>query len=217
MGGLESKAPALKDVLLPYVVDATREFQTHTVLLLGLVALVGVPGVWLVVQALLRSARPGRHPIAKALRRFGKPAEVAAAIERERGENEPGQLGPVELAGRWLLCRSLGKGFQVFRLDDLVWVHKAVITVNGVPNYWAKLYDRDGVHFAVRADQKKIDALLGLLVQSVPWVLAGYAPELERAWQSNPQGIVAAVEQRRMEYEQGASEPPAPEAPPPIG
>jgi hypothetical protein len=207
------RAPGRKEVL-PYVVDANQG-----VFYMGAVAelvLLLVPlglGGWLVVRALRRTWRPERHPIARALARFGTPREVADAIEQETGAVQRLRVGPVEFRGRWLLCRALGQGYKVFCLDDLVWVYKLIMRINGVPHYWARLFDRHGESFQVRSSENRVNAILSGVAVQAPWLITGYGEALEQAWKSNPASLIGAVEQRRQKFfrEQGPPAEPPPE------
>jgi hypothetical protein len=42
---------------------------------------------------------------------------------------------------------------------------------------------------------------LTALAHRTPWLLAGYSPEIENLWKRDPSAVVAAVDQRRREFE----------------
>jgi hypothetical protein len=196
---LVEKAPGLKAVLLPYVVDtSTRHFHFWAVTGLLAVAVLLGTGLSLIVRALRRTVRPERHPLAQALERFGPSHEVAAAIGQEARVGPVLRVGPVDFVGRWVIC-SAPKGYKVFRLDDLVWVHKLVVRGQGT-QYWAKLFDRHGVSFEVCGKEGKIDGILAAVAAQAPWLIAGYDPRLEQLWKEDPAGLVGYVEQRRQAH-----------------
>ena len=72
---------------------------------------------------------------------------------------------------------------------------RAFITVN--KTYDAVVCDRDGAQLSIRAPEAEVDRLLAVLTRRVPWVLAGWSEELERAWRTHRAEVVAAVDARR--------------------
>ena len=59
------------------------------------------------------------------------------------------------------------------------------------------MYDRYGRPLSMQARQKKIDAILNLLVERAPWAVFGYSDELNHTLKTNWRGFVAAVDERR--------------------
>lgn len=51
----------------------------------------------------------------------------------------------------------------------------------------------------VQAKEDLINQMLSAVVQRAPWALAGHSAEIEQAWKSNRQSVIAAVEQRRQQ------------------
>ncbi len=198
---LEADVPGLRGAFLPYVMNAQpRQFVSGVISWMIPLGLVFGLGLWMAGKGVVRTIWPSRHPIARALGRFGPPGEIAAAIEEEVGARGVLSVGSVDFLGRWLLCRAPFRGFQVFRIDDLVWAHKSVVRVNGVPHFWAKLHDRDRKSFSVQSSEQKIDALLTAILTQAPWVIAGYDARLEETWKTNPAELIEAVGQRRAQY-----------------
>jgi hypothetical protein len=209
---LIKQVPDFEKTLLPVVLDANKaKFYMEAI---GLLVLPLVPlafGIWLTLRALRRAWQPDRHPIARALVRFGTPHEVAESIEQEGGPLL--RVGPVEFHGCWLLCRTLGQGCKVFRVEDLVWVYKLIMRINGVPGYWAKLYDRHGESFQVGDSEKRVDAILIGVAGLAPWLIAGYDSMLEEHWKNNPANLIEAVEERKRRYLEAQNQPAEPSSP----
>jgi hypothetical protein len=189
-------------LFLPVQVDGTVDTTRGLVVGLFFLALFLAPGLALVLLGLRRSRRPDTHPLARALRRFGPPAEIANAID---GADRHLRLGPVEFAGDWLLCDSSGSGYTVFRANDLVWVHKLIETVNGRPLHRLKLYDRLGVRYEGRGSEDKIEATVAAVTQRLPWLVVGWDERVAKQWKDDPASLVPRVEERKQELEARAA------------
>jgi hypothetical protein len=59
------------------------------------------------------------------------------------------------------------------------------------------MYDRYGKPPSIQAGQKKVDAILNLLVERAPWAIFGYSDELNQTLRTNWGGFVAAVDAKR--------------------
>jgi hypothetical protein len=186
-------------LILPFCLDGTVD--TRRGVIVGLFFLIAflVPGLVLTARGLRQLRRPETHPLARALQRFGPPAEVANTI---CWPGEPLRLGPIEFAGDWLVCTSPRAGLTVFRCADLVWVHKLVLTVNRTPLHRLKLYDRLGVLFEGRGRADLIELAVAAITQRLPWLVIGWDERVEKQWQDDPASLVARVEEQRKEWEQ---------------
>ena len=160
------------------------------------------PGLVLTALGVRRLLRPDTHPLARALRRFGPPAEVANAIA---AADPPQRRGPVELVGDWLLCESPRTGYTVFRANDLVWVHKMVETAGGRPLHRVKLYDRLGMGFEGRGSEEEIEATVAAVTQRLPWLVVGWDERVAQQWRDDPASLVPRVEEQRREWEERVS------------
>jgi hypothetical protein len=185
--------PAL---FLPFCVDCTQDTRRALVVSLFFLAVFLVPGLVLTVLGLRRLLRPETQSLARALQRFGPPAEVADAIDHS---GQPLRLGPVEFAGDWLVCNSPASGCVVFRTEDLVWIHKLVVTLNRTPLHRLKLYDRLGVRFEGSGKQDTIDLALAAITERTPWLIVGWDERVEMQWKDDPASLVPRVEERREE------------------
>jgi hypothetical protein len=88
------------------------------------------------------------------------------------------------------------------RVDDLIWIYKLVLRINGAPTYHLKMYDRHGCEVSVSMKDQFVDAALSALVALAPWLLAGYDAKLEDLWKRKRQMMIDAVEQRRKDHQQ---------------
>ena len=164
--------PPLAGEFLPFSVDTTRKMTVS--LWLRFVVLLPLPlwAGWIFAFAIRRWLDPSRHPIARALARFGRPAEMAARIEEEAGGAAPIRIGPVEVLGNWMLCQDFPARWRIFRLDELVYAEKHILVWNFFFVYrWVSLKDRTGVEFSVSAGEAGIEQILAFLSSQARWVV----------------------------------------------
>jgi hypothetical protein len=160
------------------------------------IALFLAPGIFWTGLGMWRLLRPQSHPLARALQRFGRPAEVADAIGQS---GQPVRVGPVEIAGDWLVCRSRQSGVVVFRNDDLVWIHKLLETVNRRSLHRVKIYDRNGMRFVGAGSADEIDAVVAAITERLPWLVVGWDERVDKQWKEDPASLVPRVAERREE------------------
>jgi len=194
---LEKEKPGSKSVLMPYIVDAQPEnFRVNVIMGLVFVGILAAVGLGLAAWAVWRMGNPARHRLARSLQRFGIPHEVADTIAAETASAQPFRIGGITLLGRWADC-----GSNIVRLDDLIWIHKLVVRINGAPTYHIKMYDRHGFQVSVAMKDKHVDAVLTALFKLAPWVLTGYDAKLEDFWKRKRQVMIDAVDERRKEHQ----------------
>ena len=184
------------------MLDATG-FRTPGWIGLAICLPLYVLGIWNVTKALRRMARPERHPIGRALARFGKPTEIAAAIDAEIKEDGRVPVGRATLTRSWFL-RPSTFGMDVIHASELVWIYKKVTkhSTNGIPTgttFTTVIHTRYGGAVEVAGNERLTECLLQELHQRAPWVLAGFDQQLAGFWKSDPGGVVAAVDDRRRQ------------------
>jgi hypothetical protein len=190
---LEQDQPGFKEsgTMPMFVLDAERNFRVPGYLM-TLALLVGLGlGLWNIVKALRRISEPGQHPALEQLRRYGPPQEVAMAISADLGGAPPVKLGRVTLGNRWLTYESMF-GVQTVPLGALVWIYHKVQKI-----HMAVLVMEQGKPLEIPLKQQEAQALLTEIARRVPWVIAGYSPEIEKIWRSSPGQLVQAVAERR--------------------
>ena len=166
--------------------------------------------LFLLQRGWARRARPATHPIWKRLAQLGEARALAAQLDMEaRGSDALRFRGGATLTRSWLVRERLF-GFDLVPLDRVVWIHKKVtaqkqyfITVG--KHYEAVVSDRDGRQLSIRTKEPEVDRLLAALAERVPWVLAGWTEELERAWAKGRAELIAAVDARREERRRGSA------------
>jgi hypothetical protein len=198
---LERDAPQLEGAFLPYMLN-TSNFRSGGYLALGLgIPLFGVC-VFGMIRAITRSRNPLKHPIMRALGRFGSPAEIASQLDAELLTDHP-KVDQLHLTPNWLVQAS-SSSLTATRIEDIVWAYKQVTQrrVNGVPagkSYAAQIWDRHGVCIAVAGSEAFVNQAIESAARRAPWMLAGYNTDLEKAWKSNRAAVLATVDQRRAQ------------------
>jgi hypothetical protein len=170
---------------------------------------IGLPlcsfGIWNISRALRRIGRLENHPIARSLRTYGDPADVAAHIEREvREDASTFQVGRLLLTRSWILQGST-YGLRVVHINDVIWIHKKVTKVlaNGIipidTMRSAMICTRDGNALEVGESDRTTDRLLVEVERRAPWVVAGFSHEMAALYEKDRTRLAAAVDERRHE------------------
>jgi len=204
---IEQDSPKLRGAFLPYMLN-TAGFRDGGYLALAMgIALFGVC-VFGIVRAIRRIRNPLKHPIMRALGRFGSPADIAGQIDAELLVDHP-KIDQLHLTPNWLVQAS-SSSLTATRIDDIVWAYKQVTQrrVNGVPagkSYTAQIWDRHGVCITVAGSETFVNQAIESAARRAPWMLAGYNTDLEKAWKSNRAAVLATVDQRRAQVAAQAS------------
>jgi len=143
------------------------------------------------------------HPAVTRARAWGDIALISAEVERER------EMAVIVKRGGWTLTQSyavknMWLSFDLFRLDNLVWVYKKAVKrrVNFIipagTTYSAALNFSDG-QADVGGSQKKVEELLALASQRAPWAVKGYTDDLAKFWKSSRSSFVVEVMKRKSE------------------
>jgi hypothetical protein len=189
-------------LFLRALLDGTIDSARGLVVAVLFTGLFLVPGLILIAVGLRRLRRPENHPLARALRRFGTPAEVANAIAPA---DPPLRRGPIEFVGDWLLCESPRTGYTVFRAGDLVWVHRLIETVGNRPLHRVKLYDRLGMRFEGRGNEQEIEAAVATVTERLPWLVVGWDERVAQQWRDDPASLVPRVEEQKQAWQERTS------------
>ena len=110
--------------------------------------------------------------------------------------------GKLRFTRSWLL---LARAFSLdaMRPDDIVWIYKQVTQhrTNGVPTgktYAVFVWDRHGVIIEIGGKEQGVEEMLRAIYERSPWCIVGFSPDIQRIWNSDRQGFVASVDQRRL-------------------
>lgn len=198
---LYSDDPSLREDMLPFMLDNREMGDVIAGMFFNGLGLLGAVG--LVGYTLWRMQDSKRHPIMKALKRFGEPETVVREIEGEMAMSSQPVTKHVKVTRHWLMYHQ-GGILRIVKLDDLVWMYQKVTQrrVNGVPagkTYEAILYDKHGKLTTVQGKQQDIEATLSAVYQRAPWVITGYSAELDKAWRKDRASMISAVDARRTQ------------------
>ncbi len=198
---IEQDAPELRGAFLPYMLN-TSSFRGGGYLGLGLGILLFGISIFGIVRAIMRSRNPLKHPIMRALGRFGTPTTIAEQIDAELLADHA-KVDQLHLTPNWLV-QATSSSLTATRIDDIVWAYKQVTQrrVNGVPagkSYAAQIWDRHGVCITIAGSEAFVNQAIESAARRAPWMLAGYNTELEKAWKSNRAAVLESVDQRRAQ------------------
>lgn len=213
-GELELMPFDLKSDLFPPGTDPTEEAVVYPLLLDATYRESGYAGAFwvLLAEALFgffawrswrRLSGQVEHPAVTRAKAWGDLAVTSAEVEREL------EMAVKTKRGGWILTQNYAVknarlSFDLFRMDNLVWVYKRGIKrrVNFIipagTTYAAALNFSDG-HAEVVGSQKKVDELLVLASERAPWVVKGYTDDLAKFYKSSRNSFVAEVMKRKSE------------------
>ncbi len=141
------------------------------------------------------------YPCILRARAWGDLAVISAEVEREL------EMAVKAKGGGWTLTqnyavKSIRFSFDLYRLDNLVWVykkatkHRVNFIIPAGTTYTAQLNFSDG-QAEITGKQKKVDELLGLASERAPWAVKGFTDDLATFWKSSRPEFVAEVMKRK--------------------
>jgi hypothetical protein len=191
---------ALEAQFHPFYLD-TASFRFEGYVALG----AGVVFLGLLVfyggRAWKRLQRVETVPVVRRVASWGDPVAISAEIARE-------YVDPVfrdfstRITDHYVVVNQL-LYFDVFRLQDLLWVYKRVTkkSFNFIPvgkSYEAVLNWR--YHDAtVKGNERDVENMLQEVSRRVPWAMVGYSEELEQHYTRTPDAFRQAVETRKQD------------------
>lgn len=195
----------LKDRVIPAMLDV-NDFTTWGYVGFAFVAGFFLLGSWNLMNAIKRMTDHDKHPIWKALSRFGNAKTIASEINQEVTTDGVFKLGPAMITKNWLFANWMFEG-RPTPLKNLVWFykHKTQHYVWFIPtfathavHYWSDEKKKCEVQMG---SEKKCDELVMMLAQKAPWCYAGYSDELNACWNKQKDEMIAQVkaEQNKME------------------
>jgi hypothetical protein len=143
------------------------------------------------------------HPAVIRAKAWGDIAVTSAEVERELEM-------AVKTRGRgWTLTQNYAVknarlSFDLFRLDNLVWMYKKAIKrrvyffIPAGTTYVAELNFSDG-HAGLVGKQNKVDEFLSVASARAPWAVKGHSDDLEKFYKSAHNSFVAEVMKRKSE------------------
>lgn len=213
---------AAQKPLLPIMIDATG-FRLPGYIGLAIAMPLALLNFWNIVKGVSRLGNLEKHPLARTLKKYGEPGEVAERIQAEYDSDDRVDIGPATFTRSWMI-RPKTFGVDAVFLGDAVWTYKSVTQHyhNGIPTgktYASSICDIHGGQVAVQLKNEAMcDQFVAAVLERVPWVLAGFDKGLEELWKKNKSAVYEIAEQRRknlMEELRRQREAP-PDSEPPI-
>jgi len=196
---VEREVPEIAGAFLPVMLD-TSNFRMAAYIGLGIGALLGLAALVGVGLAIQRFLNPYAHPAIKALERFGLAQDMVSEIEAEMGVAHELVGKKIHFTRGWFI--SALTGLEAMRYRDVMWGYKQITQhrTYGVPTgktYAALVRDRFGKDITLTGKEAEIELVLQQLMKSAPAAIIGYSDDLNRAWNKDRAGFIAAVEKRR--------------------
>ena len=166
--------------------------------------IIGLPllalALWNCLKAMRRISEIQLSPVWKHLAVYGNAEQLSQQIEAELQPAVIRKYGKLQIAQQWMVRRKTFSTW-VSPIGDLVWVYKKVTkhSVNFIPTgktYSVVLVGRHRQRIEEQMKEKAVNEMLADLAARVPWVLFGFTKDLEKAWQKDPAGVIAAVDTR---------------------
>jgi hypothetical protein len=143
------------------------------------------------------------HPAVKRARGWGDLALTSAEVEREMETAVKAKVSSWTLTQNYAVKQEM-LSFDLQRLDNLVWAYKKVVKrrmYGFIPMgtiHAAELIFTDG-KVEITGKQKKVDELLALTSQRVPWAINGYTSDLAKFYKDSRNSFEAEVAKRKSE------------------
>jgi hypothetical protein len=185
-----AKNPALKDQVLPVMLNAAAAFNLFGYIFFAIATPIFALCMFNIARALFLR-KTSLHPVTRSLARHGDPFETGQAIDAEMAEDSALKLGKAFVTQNWLL---LPTAFRLIacRLDDIVWAYPVVMSGANV----ATFAFRDGRMVGVPL-HRNTPELLAHVYRRVPWAETGWDKERATKWQRWRAEFIAEVEARR--------------------
>jgi len=185
--------------VLPFTLNAADyRSNGYTMLIIGLpvVAL----ALWNCLKGMRRISEIQTSPVWKHLASYGNAEQLSQQIEAELQPAMIRKYGKLQIAQQWMVRRKTFTTW-VSPIADLMWVYKKVTkhSVNFIPTgktYSVVLVGRHRQRIEEQMKEKAVNEMLADLAARVPWILFGFTKDLEKAWQKDPSGVIAAVDSR---------------------
>lgn len=197
---LVKQYPNASQAFMPVMLDATS-FRSDGYIGLAICIPLTVLALWNIRKVIRRRTAPETNPIVQAASRYGALVDMTKHVDAELRGNTA-KFGKASVTTFWVFLPSTF-GLGMCHIPDLIWAYKKVTTRRRNSQYMGTthdviMYDRyTTVPLQMRADQKRTDAMLSVLMERAPWAIFGYSDEVDKNRQTNWAGMVAAVDAKR--------------------
>ncbi|MCL4249071.1 MAG: hypothetical protein KJ065_13070 [Anaerolineae bacterium] len=171
--------PGLRGKFAPFMLDTEDTETQRREILAGLAALVisGVISLILLGRTLKRITDNTRHPIMRALARYGDPEAIAREIDTEMVISRAPAGNHASVSAHWLVYHK-GGTFHAARLRDITQAYRQVKhnRIEGTTSYRAHVADGHGHRFTIKAEYEDVEALLQTIAERAPWAIHDSTP-----------------------------------------
>jgi hypothetical protein len=210
---LATEDPDVASAILPFTLNAADyRSDGYVMLMIGLPLL--ALALWNCLKAMRRISEIQLSPVWKHLAVYGNAEQLSQQIEAELQPAVIRKYGKLQIAQQWMVRRKTFSTW-VSPIADLVWVYKKVTkhSVNFIPTgktYSVVLVGRHRQRIEEQMKEKVVNEMLADLTTRVPWAFFGFTQDLEKAWQKDPAGVIAAVDSRYQQQNNRAAAAGAP-------
>jgi hypothetical protein len=200
------KQPELRNSFLPYMIDARSDYSkwAYIWIAVGLVLTTVFAGIFMSVRN--RFGDIEQSSSLKPLSNYGSPKEVAAMIDSEITGNHE-KVGSIYILPTWIIRKRIFT-IDIQHIEEIVWVYRKTTkhSVNLIPTgktHEVVLHDTQGKQTTLNGsflNEKKTNNLIESIYKRIPWVVAGYDDDLLKTWNSDTNGFIKAVAERRNSY-----------------
>jgi hypothetical protein len=201
--GVYSDVPDLRGEFLPFMLDTHTDFRMMGFIGLGAITVLLLVAVFLLYRLLRRIQDPTQHPVMAGFKRYGQNRERAMEHFQREMDSEHLTVGKLHLTKNWL-AQVGSSSLQTMLLKDIVWMYRKTTQhrTNGIPTgktHSAIFHDRYGTTVEVKAKEKVVNEMLTEAAARSPHAFMGFDKQLEKAWKSQRETMVQAVEMRRAQ------------------
>ncbi len=192
--------PDVQKATLPVLLDATGSYGDDLIMGYVVIGALVLSGLWALIQSKRRAEMPERHPLCKALSKYGPLYTVVPEIDREF-DVARSTIGGATFTVNWIISCGLGKSL-VMRRDEIIWVYKKRTkhSVNFIPtgtSYGLIVRDTRGNLLEISESEQSVNSYLSSLAEQTPWVIFGYDGKLEKLYKKRREAFVASVSERK--------------------
>jgi hypothetical protein len=196
----------LQAATLPVMLDATADYGDDLILGYIVIGILVMSGLWAVVKSKRREEMPGRHPLCKALLKYGPLYTLVPEIDAEFAVVNS-TFGGATFTRNWVLSCWLTKSF-VMRRDEIIWIYKKRTkhSVNFIPtgtSYALVLRDTRGKLLELSGSEQIVNSYLTSLAEQTPWVIFRYGSKIEKLYKKQREAFARSVLERKVAMEAG--------------
>ena len=192
---IKSQAPDVASQMLPFMLD-TSDMRVSGYVGLAIAAVSTLVAIVLLIGAITRTFAPHRHPIWKALKRFGDPQAASDAIRDEMALPHT-QIGKANVTTHWLVANQ-GDKFRATRLEDVAWLYHKVTRRRTGKAFEGQVWDQYGTLIDFGGKEATVLSALKAIRTAAPWAIAGYNAEIDKLWKKSRSQFLDTVRQNRL-------------------